>query len=133
MHPGQVPQGTWTPFMPSDSCAMIRPVYNHIQEMVMSTTSQGTCRHFVTYSGVKLPFKLVNELGDNELGNRNTYFRGYFDADGRLSGFDKLVYGEIELSHRYTYHDNGKLLRAEITDADEELTVLDFDEAGQPA
>lgn len=98
----------------------------------MSTDTDGI-RHFVTYSGVKLPFKLVNELGEHELDNRNTFFRGYFDAAGRLTGFDKLVYGDIELSHRYTYHDSGALQRAEITDADEELTVLDFDEAGQPA
>lgn len=100
--------------------------------MVMSNENLGV-RHFVTYSGVKLPFKLVNELGDHELGNRNTFFRGYFDEQGRLAGFDKFVYGEIELAHRYTYRDNGSLLRAEITDADEELTVLDFDEDGQPA
>lgn len=99
----------------------------------MIDVSNLTCRHFVTYSGVKLPFKLVNELGDGELDNRNTFFRGYFDDDGRLAGFDKIVYGETELQHRYTYHADGALQRAEITDADEELTVLEFDAAGQPA
>lgn len=99
--------------------------------MVMSTNSL-TTRHFVTYSGVKLPFKLVNELTEAELDNRNTYFRGYFDAEARLTGFDKIVYGDVELAHRYAYHGNGALRHAEITDADEEVTVLEFDADGQP-
>ncbi|BBE50755.1 hypothetical protein OYT1_ch1196 [Ferriphaselus amnicola] len=84
-------------------------------------------RFFVTYTGVKLPFKLVNELQPSEVENRNTYFRGYFDAQDRLSGFDKLAYGEIELKHRYTYHANGKLERAQITDIDGEITEMTFD------
>ncbi len=58
-------------------------------------------RYFTTYTGVKLPFKLVNPLDAREVENRNTYFLGYFDAEDRLSGFDKVVYGEIELAHRY--------------------------------
>jgi hypothetical protein len=97
----------------------------------MGTTNnenRGTSRFFVTYTGVKLPFKLVNELQAGEVENRNTFFRGYFDAQDRLTGFDKLAYSEIELMHRYAYHDNGKLKQAEITDIDGEVTVLSFDE-----
>lgn len=90
-------------------------------------------RYFITYSGVKLPFNLVSELQEHEVQNRNTYFRGFFDADGRLTGFDKLAYGEIELQHRYRYHDNGKLSAAEITDIDGETTILVFDIEGSPA
>ena len=52
-----------------------------------------TCRYFTTYSGVKLPFKLVGELGEHEIRNRNTFFRGYFDADGVLLGFRKWFMG----------------------------------------
>jgi hypothetical protein len=47
-----------------------------------------------------------------------------------LSGFDKVVYGEVEFSHRYQYHGNGRLRRAEIVMLDEEPAALDFDEAG---
>lgn len=90
-------------------------------------------RFFVTYSGVKLPFNLVSELQEQEVQNRNTYFRGYFDSKERLSGFDKLAYGEIELQHRYTYHDNGRLSSAEITDIDGEVTMVVFDAEGKPA
>lgn len=93
----------------------------------------GNIRYFVTYSGVKLPFNLVSELQDHEIQNRNTYFRGYFDEQERLTGFDKLAYGEIELMHRYSYHDNGKLASAEITDIDGELTMVLFGRDGNPA
>ncbi len=92
-----------------------------------------TTRYFVTYTGVKLPFRLVNELQAGEVENRNTYFCGYFDEQDRLAGFDKLAYGETELMHRYEYHGNGKLERAEITDIDGEVTVLEFDADGAPA
>lgn len=89
------------------------------------------CRYFVSYSGVKLPLKLVNELHESDRKNRNTYFLGYFDRDDRLLRCEKQVYGEVELLHCYRYHDNGKLQQAEITDADGEITVLAFDESGK--
>ena len=92
--------------------------------------SRGTLRFFVTYTGVKLPFRLVNELLADEIVNRNTFFRGHFDERERLVGFDKLAYSEVELSHRYVYHDNGKLKQAEITDIDGEVTVLNYDTEG---
>jgi hypothetical protein len=88
------------------------------------------CRYFITYSGVKLPLKLVTPLADAELQNRNTFFRGYFDQHDRLMLCQKMVYGEIELEHRYAYYDSGVLRQAEITDADGEVTVLKFDETG---
>lgn len=88
-----------------------------------------TTRYFVAYSGVKLPFNLVSELQKHGVQNRNTYFRGHFDSKDRLTGFDKLAYGEIEQQHRYTYHDNGKL-SSEITDIDGEVTMLVFDADG---
>ncbi len=92
-----------------------------------------TIRHFVTYTGIRLPFRLVNELEQHEVQNRNTFFRGYFDAQERITGFDMFSYGEIELAHRYEYHGNGQLKRAEITDIDGDVTVLEFDLDGNPA
>lgn len=93
---------------------------------------RGTSRYFVTYTGVKLPFKLVNELVDSEVKNRNTFFRGDFDEQGRITGFDKVAYGDVELAHRYRYHDNGHLSSAEITDIDGDVTILTFDVEGKP-
>lgn len=90
----------------------------------------GTTRFFLTYSGVNLPLNLMTELEPEQIGHRNTYFQGYFDDQDHLVGLQKMVYGEVEMEHRYAYHRNGKLKRAEITDADGELTVLDFDEDG---
>lgn len=98
-----------------------------------SNESRRTSRFFVTYTGVRLPFRLVNELKAGEVENRNTFFRGYFDEQDRITGFDMLAYGDIELQHRYTYHDNGKLSSAEITDIDGEVTMLVFDTEGSPA
>jgi hypothetical protein len=98
----------------------------------MTDEIPGTCRYFVTYSGVKLPLKLLNELEPDQRGNRNTFFRGYFDDQDRLTCVQKVVYGDVELDHRYAYYDSGVLRRAEITDADGELTVMTFDERGEP-
>ncbi|MDD2701346.1 MAG: DUF6156 family protein, partial [Sideroxydans sp.] len=96
------------------------------------TDKPGTPRYFVTYTGIKMPFKLVNELEPHEVQNRNTYFCGYYDED-RLLGFDKFAYGEVELAHRYSYHDNGRLSGAEITDIEGETTLLVFDAEGNQA
>jgi hypothetical protein len=96
----------------------------------MLEEAQQECRFFVSYSGVKLPFNLVNAIAPDALSNRNTFIRAYFDKAGILTGFDKVVYGEVELAHRYQYHGNGALRCAEITMLDEEAMVLSFDEAG---
>ena len=97
--------------------------------LIMDRANQ-ECRFFVSYSGVKLPFNLVNAIAAEALSNRNTFIRAYFDQAGMLSGFDKVVYGEVELSHRYHYHNNGQLRRAEIVMLDEDPAALSFDEAG---
>jgi len=95
----------------------------------MTIDPSAETRHFLTYTGVKLPFNLVTPLAAHEVENRNTYFKGYFEGE-RLLGFDKMVYGEVELAHRYTYRPDGSLARAEIIDIDGESTVLEFDAAG---
>lgn len=100
--------------------------------MAMSETCQENCRYFVTYTGVKLPFKLINPLSADEVRNRNTFLRAWFDGEERLIGFQKVTYGETEMEHRYEYHDNGALRQATITDVDEEVTVLSFDGDGKP-
>jgi hypothetical protein len=88
------------------------------------------CRFFVSYAGKKPPFHLIDQIEEAALTNRNTYVRAYFAASGLLTGFDKMVYGEIELSHRYQYDARGVLRRAEISMLDEESVVIRFDEAG---
>ncbi len=83
-------------------------------------------RYFVSYSGVKLPLNLVNPLAEEERAHRNTCFVGFYDAEDKLMACQKLVYGEIELQHLYQYAPDGRLVAAEITDADGEVTKLDF-------
>lgn len=88
-------------------------------------------RYFLTYSGVRMPLKLVEPLAADELGNRNTYFRVTYDAAGRIATCEKLVYGEVELSHRYAYRDDGSLAHARIELGDE-VTEVDCDATGAP-
>lgn len=99
----------------------------------MTEAETGECRHFLSYTGVKLPLALLNELQPGQLENRIAYFAGHFDGQDRLIRVQKVVYGEIEMEHRYAYDAEGALRRAEIVDADGETTVLSFDAAGNPS
>ncbi|MGO9006344.1 MAG: DUF6156 family protein [Beijerinckiaceae bacterium] len=47
----------------------------------------GKCRCFVSYTGVKRPFKTVDPLEEADLSNRNTFIKPSFDAINRLIGF----------------------------------------------
>jgi hypothetical protein len=96
----------------------------------MTDEVQQFCRYFVTYSGIKLPFNLCEELEEAALSNRNTFFRAWYDAQDRITGFQKIVYGEVELEHSYMYGENNTLIMAEITNSDEEITVMHFDNSG---
>ena len=87
-------------------------------------------RYFLTYSGVSLPLRLVSPLAASELGNRNTYFRARFDEAERLVSCEKIVYGEVELSHLYEYRADGVLARARVSMGDDEPTEVAFDENG---
>lgn len=87
--------------------------------------------YHLTYSGVTLPLNLVEPLGEADIGNRNTFFRSRVDAQGRMVLVEKMVYGEVELTHRYAYRDDGTLLRAEIAQGDDDAVQLCFDEAGR--
>ena len=89
-------------------------------------------RHFVTYSGIRPPARLVEPLTEADLLNRNTFIRARYDAADRLIGFEKMVYGAVELAHAYSWHENGRLKTATISMGGEE-SILTFDEEGAPA
>ena len=89
-------------------------------------------RHFVTYSGIRPPARMIEALGPADLINRNTFVRARYDEDDRLIGFEKMVYGAVELAHAYEWHENGRLKSARITMGGEE-TLLAFDTDGRPA
>jgi hypothetical protein len=99
----------------------------------MSGADLTDCRYFATYSGIKLPLRLVTPIDEAALANRNTFMRAYFDDAGRLRACEKVVYGEVELAHRYEYYANGALKRAEIVMLDEEPACLHFQEDGTAA
>lgn len=87
-------------------------------------------RYFVSYSGIKLPLKLVNEITEDSLNNRNTYYRSQFDNQDRMLLCQKVVYGEVESEHRYRYYDDGVLKSAQITE-DDEVREIHFNELGE--
>lgn len=88
-------------------------------------------RYFLSYSGVKLPLKLVGELEPAEIENRNTFFATCEDEQGRPLLIHKLVYGDIDLEHRYGYRDSGIIEWAEIINLDEDMQRFEFNESGQ--
>ena len=86
-----------------------------------------TCRNYASYTGVKLPLRLITELDGDDVDKRITYFRGFYDESERLVAVEKVVYGDVEFEHRYQYHDDGRLKSAELIEADEEPRVMQFD------
>ena len=85
------------------------------------------CRHFVTYTGVSLPLKLITPLDDDNVDKRITYIRGYYNEQDQLMALEKVVYGEVEFEHRYQYYPDGRLKSAELIEPDEEVNVMQFD------
>jgi len=86
------------------------------------------CRHFVSYTGVKLPLKLITPIDGESVDKRITFFRGYYNAQEQLVTVEKVVYGEIEFEHRYDYHADGRLKSAELREEDEAPKVMQFDD-----
>jgi len=93
----------------------------------MNSEQSLQCRHFVSYSGVKLPLKLITPLDGESVDKRITYFRGYYNAQEQLLRVEKVVYGEIEFEHHYDYYADGRLKSAELREVDEAPRVLHFD------
>ncbi|NOT10288.1 MAG: hypothetical protein HOP23_00375 [Methylococcaceae bacterium] len=96
----------------------------------MTTEQKLAYRYFVSYSGIKLPLKLVNEISEAGLVNRNTYYRGIFDSEDKMLQCHKIVYGEVESEHQYHYYKNGALQLACITE-DDEVREIYFNELGK--
>ena len=88
-------------------------------------------KNFLTYSGIKLPLKLVNPLAEEEVGHRNTYYRGYYDSNEKLVRCEKVVYGEVEQKHDYEYYDNDIIKQATIS-VHGEVQTIKYDERGFP-
>lgn len=83
-------------------------------------------RYFTSYTGAGLPLRLVGELAAADMRNRNTYYAGTFDAEGRLTCCEKIVYGETETRHDYRYHADGRLACATIDSGDDDPAVIDY-------
>lgn len=98
--------------------------HHHLEPEAAATGAAARERYFLTYRGTRLPLQLTEELTADALGHRNTYFRARYDAEDRMVCCEKLVYGEVELSHRYEYDAAGRLHCAVITVGDDEPRTL---------
>jgi hypothetical protein len=96
------------------------------ETMDTETKQSLQCRHFVSYSGVRLPLKLITPLDGESVDKRITYFRGYYNDQEQLLAVEKVVYGEIEFEHRYQYYPDGRLQSAELREVDEAPRVMEF-------
>jgi YD repeat-containing protein len=76
-------------------------------------------RYFISYSGIKLPLNLVNEINLEQLHNRNTFYRAAYDEQGRMILCQKVIYSEVDTQHEYAYDTNGNLIFARVTEGDE--------------
>lgn len=85
----------------------------------MTTTTEPTYRYFISYSGVKLPLNLVNEITLEQLHNRNTFYRASYDAQGKMVLCQKVIYGEVDTQHDYEYNADGQLVYARVTEGDD--------------
>lgn len=94
----------------------------------MKCDLDGDVRPFLSYSGLKLPLKLVTPLDEAQLKNRNTYFLGYYDEENRLKVVRKMVYAEIEFEHRYRYDGDGRLAQVTIINSEGEMLELGDDQ-----
>ncbi len=54
----------------------------------------------------------------------------HYDAEDRLVGFEKMVYGTVDLAHVYEWHANGRPKAARIAMGGEER-LLAFDQDGR--
>lgn len=90
-------------------------------------------KYFISYTGVNLPLKLTNELEEDGMDNRITFFTGYYDDRDRVVKIEKNVYGEVEFTHIYEYDDDDRIVKATVIEEDEEPRTLLFDSQGIPS
>lgn len=89
-------------------------------------------RYFLSYRGTRLPLQLTEALGSDALTHRNTYFRARHDTGGRRVSCDKLVCGEVDMSHRHEYDAGDHLHSAAIAIGDEAPRLMRFDGVSAP-
>jgi hypothetical protein len=91
--------------------------------------------YFSRWSGYSHPIHLRRKISEEQAqalaAAGNAHVIGYFDAGGKLTRVVKMLRGAVFFEFTYSYHPNGKLAQARITDADGRVSVLDYDERGR--
>jgi hypothetical protein len=80
--------------------------------------------YFYPVAGSNCRLILFFPLDARELENRNTFFRAVFGDADRLVSCEKIVYGEVQLTHRYDSRGNDTLSHARTAMGDDEETEI---------
>jgi hypothetical protein len=80
---------------------------------------------------IVLQNKMTKEEADAVAKTDSAYVIGYFDRDGKLTRVVKMLRGAVLFDFVYSYHPNGKLKSAEVTNANGVVSVRDYDESGR--
>ena len=92
--------------------------------------------YFGSWGGYGLPLRLVDRITQEEAEARNArgsaYLIGYFDAEGRLVRDVKIYRDKVFFEHHYTYYPSGRLKGMQVTNAQGELLVREYDENDRP-
>ena len=75
--------------------------------------------------------KRTKEAADAAAATGSAYLICYFDADGKLTHVVKMLRGSVFFDFAYSYHPNGKLESAKVTNADGVVSVWEYDESGR--
>jgi hypothetical protein len=80
---------------------------------------------------ISLEKRVTKEAAQAAAARGSAYLIAYFDADGQLTHVVKMLRGSVFFDFVYSYHRNGKLKTAKVTNADGVVTVWDYDESGR--
>ena len=69
---------------------------------------EGTVRYFAGIAGVSFPFKLYQELPEDEALRARKYFLGIYRNE-LLVRLERYIDGEVFFTHEYAYHDGGRI------------------------
>ena len=100
-----------------------------------TTTAAGAAgaaqvRYFATFSGPRESTQPINEITQEQAQKWRAYYVASYDRGGRAITVEKMLNGERFLLWEYSYHANGKIASARISNQAGKTTILNYDQNG---
>jgi len=86
--------------------------------------------YFLGFRGYSFPLVPTGAVSKEEALEQAAYCRAEYDANGRLSVFEKFLDGVLFFRHEYRYHANGVLREVRHTRPDRPDSIERFHESG---